>query len=148
MQLDMDPPPASASGQTDPARTSLFGVFDGHGGSEVAKYAARHMVRTRALCRCVTHGARCDLPASPGRTFAPRDRLVGRKVSMMAPWITPQSDRGVRRDPCICTPYKRARAVMFRTVITDSRNRGECMELIIAARATRRRSSWRRRRAF
>ena len=45
MQLDLDPPPPSASGRTDAAPASLFAVFDGHGGSEVAKFAARHMVR-------------------------------------------------------------------------------------------------------
>ncbi len=28
-------------------RTAMFGVFDGHGGKQVAKYVAQHLVRPR-----------------------------------------------------------------------------------------------------
>jgi hypothetical protein len=33
-------------------RTALFGVFDGHGGKQVAKYVAQHLVRPRPAPTC------------------------------------------------------------------------------------------------
>lgn len=52
---------------------SLFGVFDGHGGWEVAKYVQKHF--TRNLINCVPY-RRKDYKLALENTFLKMDRLL------------------------------------------------------------------------
>ena len=56
--------------QLDPGgSTAMFGVFDGHGGKQVAKYTAQHLVRFNLACEArwrvtssTVSAAPCPLP--------------------------------------------------------------------------------------
>ena len=61
------------SQHTERPRTSLFGVFDGHGGKEVAKFASAHLPRALASTPAYPKG---DMPTALSQAFLEIDNLL------------------------------------------------------------------------
>lgn len=73
-------------------RTALFGVFDGHAGSEAAAFCARHIVRARVCVLSTGCAARNRLPASQHVPSKQRDGLLCQQTAAGIALLTPSQD--------------------------------------------------------